>query len=141
MIGRAQKRPAPRAAQSRSQEPRHGHTQTDRVRVGAHVTDSENELRTTGQSEVSRDLILEWRFLEHLRHRMHTNRPSSCFQPHPLAAATGIDQCRDAFIVARDHYPTTVAGELLPDAIDTLLPKQLAEDRLLGHEVANVPPG
>src|SRR5262245_56333295 len=72
---------------------------------------------------------------------MHTNRPISCFQPHPLAAATGIDESRDAFVGAREHNPTAVAGELLADAIDALLPKTLAEDRLLVHEVANVPPG
>src|SRR5262245_12738484 len=72
---------------------------------------------------------------------MYATRPSSCFPPRPLAAATCIDESRAAFVAARDHYPTAVAGQLLPDAIYTLLPKDFPEDRLLVHEVANVPPG
>src|SRR5262245_13621265 len=72
---------------------------------------------------------------------MHANRPGPCFQPHPLATATSVDESRDAFVAARNHHPTAVAGQLLLDTVETLLPKTLPEDRLLVHEMANVPPG
>src|SRR5262245_25916895 len=72
---------------------------------------------------------------------MNANRPGPCFQPDPLATATSVYESRDAFVAARNHHPTAVAGQLLLDTVETLLPKPLPEDCLLVHKVANVPPG
>src|SRR5262245_6090776 len=72
---------------------------------------------------------------------MNANRLGPCFQPHPLATATSVYESRDAFVAARNHNPTAIAGQLLLDTVETLLPKTLPEDRLLVHEMANVPPG
>src|SRR5262249_57113233 len=72
---------------------------------------------------------------------MHGNRPGPCFQPHPLATATSVYESRDAFVAARNHHPTAVAGQLLLDTIETLLTKPLPEDGPLVHEMTNVPPG
>src|SRR5262245_64542947 len=72
---------------------------------------------------------------------MNANRLGPCFQPDSLATATSVYESRDAFVAARNHHPAAVAGQLLLDTVETLLPKRLPEDRLLIHEMANVPPG
>src|SRR5262249_10057153 len=72
---------------------------------------------------------------------MYSNRTGSSFQPHPLAATASVDQRGRAFILARDHDPAAVAAKLAPDQIKALLPKAPAADRLLVHEVTNVPSG
>src|SRR5262249_29628525 len=72
---------------------------------------------------------------------MYSKRKGASFQPHPLAATAGVDQSVDTFVLARDHHPAAVAGKLLLDPIQTLLPKAPAEDCLLVHEMPNIPSG
>src|SRR5215831_3352377 len=72
---------------------------------------------------------------------MNRDRARSGMQPHPLASATSVDQRRDLFIRTRDDNPTSVARELLSNAIHALSSKTRSEDRLSAHEVADVPSG
>src|SRR5262245_874114 len=93
------------------------------------------------QAEISHDLVLERRFLKHLRHWMNGNRPGSRLQPHPLASATGVDKRRDVLINTRDDDPASIACELLSNAIQALSSKTLSEDTLPVHETTDVPSG
>src|SRR5262245_44491690 len=72
---------------------------------------------------------------------MYSKRKGASFQPHSLAATAGGDQSVDTFVLARDHHPAAVAGKLILDPIQTLLPKSPAEDCLLVHEMPNIPSG
>src|SRR5262249_56892910 len=72
---------------------------------------------------------------------IHSGQKGARFQPHPLAATACADQRVGPFVLARDHHPAAVAGKLLLDPIQTLLPKAPAEDCLLVHEMPNIPSG
>ena len=125
----------------RLDKPTHRPPQRDRVRVVIDVSDPEQKLNESTQSQFLGDLILKGFLFEHLGHRVDRNHLLANSQEHSLESATGFYKRCNIALVAGDNQPTAMLISLLNDALYGFLSETFRKNIFLIVEMANIPTG